>query len=134
MKRRGRSYQLTSEECDALFQAAEKAFAHTYPTARDGYAVACLSRSGTAYAGVSYKSATETLTMHAEATALANAAIHGETDVVAIIGPNCHICKQLIYESGLHSGIDVTVIIKEKGVVKQIPVSRLMPYPWPEAA
>jgi hypothetical protein len=50
--------------------------------------------------------------MHSEATALTNAAIHGEKDIVAITGPNCHICKQLIYESSLNSGIDVLVIIK----------------------
>jgi len=30
-----------------------------------------------------------TLTMHAEATALAHAAIHGEREIVDIIGPNC---------------------------------------------
>jgi hypothetical protein len=39
--------------------------------------------------------------MRSEATALANAAIHGEKDVVAITGPNCHICKQLIDERAL---------------------------------
>jgi cytidine deaminase len=70
--------------------------------------------------------------MRSEATALANAAIHGEKDVVAITGPNCHICKQLIYESSLNSGIDITVIIYEDSIVKQIPISELMPYPWPE--
>jgi cytidine deaminase len=70
--------------------------------------------------------------MHSEATALAHAAIHGEKEVVAITGPNCHICKQLIYESSLNSGIDVVIIIEEGGEIKQIPISRLMPYPWPE--
>jgi cytidine deaminase len=75
-----------------------------------------------------------TLTMHSESTALAHAAIHGETDVVAITGPNCHICKQLIYESGLRSGIDIVVIIEEDGVIKQLPISTMMPYPWPDSS
>lgn len=75
---------------------------------------------------------TYTLTMHCEATALAHAAIHGEKDIVAITGPNCHMCKQLIYESSLNSGIDVAVIIEEEGDIKQIPISEMMPYAWPE--
>jgi len=70
--------------------------------------------------------------MHSEATALAHAAIHGEKEIAAITGPNCHICKQLIYESSLRSGIDTAVIIEENGMIKQIPISEMMPYTWPE--
>jgi cytidine deaminase len=105
---------------------------YTYPEPNSGYAVALLTATGSIYEGVSYKSDTYTLTMHSEVTALANAAIHGEKEIVAITGPNCHICKQLIYESSLNSGIDIVVIIEEAGEIKQIPISELMPYPWPE--
>ncbi len=105
---------------------------HTYPEPGKGYAVALLTKAGNVYEGVSYLSRTQTLTMHSEATALAHATIHGETDIVAITGPNCHICKQLIYESSLHSGIDVLIIIKDGNKVRQVPISELMPYPWPE--
>ena len=105
---------------------------NTYPRLNDGFAVALLTKSGNVYEGVSYKSDTYTLTMHSEATALANAAIHGEKEVVAITGPNCHICKQLIYASSRNSGIDIVIVIEEDGRVKQIPISELMPYPWPE--
>lgn len=35
--------------------------------------------------------------MHWEMVALAHAALHGEQDIIAIVGPSCHICKQLIY-------------------------------------
>lgn len=128
----GLRFELTQEECLSLLEIAERALGHTYPEPNSGYAVALLTKSGKIYEGVSYKSDTYTLTMHSEATALANAAIHGEKDVVAITGPNCHICKQLIYESSLNSGIDITVIIYEDSIVKQIPISELMPYPWPE--
>ncbi len=124
--------ELTAEQCKELLNQAEKALVNTYPESGSGYAVALLTKTGNIYEGVSYKSDTYTLTMHSEATALANAAIHGEKDIVAITGPNCHICKQLIYESSLNSGIDVLIIIKEDSDIKQIPISELMSYPWPE--
>ncbi len=127
-----RFYRLSEEECRKLLQAGSEAIRNTYPKPNDGYSVALLVRSGNTYTGVSYKSDTATLTMHSEATALANAAIHGEKEVVAITGPNCHICKQLIYESSLRSGIDVNIIIEEGSEIKQVPISTLMPYPFPE--
>lgn len=105
-------YELTDEECRALLMAGDEAVVNTYPKSGEGYAVALMTKTGTIYSGVSYESDTYTLTMHSEATALAHAAIHGEKDVVAITGPNCHICKQLIYESSLRSGIDVVVVIR----------------------
>ena len=66
---------------------------------------------GNRYAGVSYHTAIMALTMHAEATALAHAAIHGEREIIAITGPNCQACKQLIWESGITAGIDIVVIM-----------------------
>ena len=127
-------YEFSEDECRKLLTTAKETMAFTYPKANDGYAVALMTKKGNVYAGASYQSDTETLTMHSEAVALAHAANHGETEIVAITGPNCHICKQLIYESSLRSGIDTTVIIEEGGEIKQIPISILMPYPWPEKA
>lgn len=125
-------YELSEEECRKLFKAADEAMKNTFPKANDGFAVALMTISGNIYAGISYASDTGTLTMHSEATALAHAAIHGETEIAAITGPSCHICKQLIYESGLRSGIDTVEIIEENGKIIQIPISKMMPYPWPE--
>ena len=125
-------WELTQEECKKLLKLADEAIVNTYPESGNGYAVALMTKTGNIYTGVSYQSDTFTLTMHSEATALAHAAIHGEKDVVAITGPNCHICKQLIYESSLRSGIDVVAVIKEDNKIRQIPISSLMPYPWPE--
>lgn len=125
-------YKLTEEECKKLIKLGKEAMENTYPVSRKGYAVALMTKAGSTYTGVSYLSDTETLTMHSEATVLAHAAIHGEKDIVAITGPNCHICKQLIYESGLRSGIDIMVVIEEDNQIKQIPISKMMPYPWPE--
>ena len=120
--------------CEKMFAVADKAIKNTYPTSNRGYSSAVLTKKGNIYPGASYGSDTYTLTMHGEAVALAHAALHGEKEIVAITGPNCHICKQLIYESSLRSGIDTLVLIKENSEIKQIPISELMPYPWPEEA
>jgi cytidine deaminase len=127
-------YQLTDDECKKLMDAGAKAIVNTYPESASGYAVAVLTEQGNMYQGVSYGSDTQSLTMHSEATALAHAAIHGEKNVVAITGPNCHICKQLIWESSLKSGIEMVIVMHENGEIKQIPISTLMPYPWPDSA
>ena len=126
-----KTYILTQEECLNLFQAANEAMANTYPKSGSGYAVAVMTKKGNLYTGVSYISDTDTLTMHSEATALAHAAIHGEKEIVAITGPNCHICKQLIWENSLRSGIDIVVVLEDHGEISQVPISKLMPYPWP---
>lgn len=125
-------YELNKEECEKLLKVAQEAMMNTFPKSNDGYAVALMTKAGNIYTGVSYGSDTGTLTMHSEATALAHAAIHGEKEIMAITGPSCHICKQLIYESSLRSGIDTVEIIEEEGEIKQVPVSEMMPYPWPE--
>jgi len=31
-----------------------------------------------------------------------------------------------------YSGIDIVIVFKEEGKIKQIPISRMMPYPWPK--
>src|SRR3989344_2801964 len=118
--------------CKDMFNQSKKSLKFTYPKSGIGFAVAVLTKKGNIYTGVSYQSDTYTLTMHSESVALAHAALHGEKDIVAITGPNCHICKQLIYESSLRSGIDILVILEENGKIKQIPISKMMPYPWPE--
>ncbi|HUV47174.1 MAG TPA: hypothetical protein VMW29_03505 [Candidatus Bathyarchaeia archaeon] len=125
-------YHIDEKTIKKMFAIANKAMKNTFPKPNEGFAVALLTKKGNIYPGVSYNSDTYTLTMHSEAVALAHASLHGEKDVIAITGPNCHICKQLIYESSLRSGIDTVVLIKEKEEIKQIPISKLMPYPWPE--
>lgn len=125
-------YELSVEECETMLRLGDQALQNVYPKGSTGYAVSVMTKDGNMYQGVSYKSDTRTLTMHAEMTVLAHAAIHGETDIVAITGPNCHMCKQLIYENSLRSGIDIVIVIKEDGGVNQVPISTLMQYPWPD--
>lgn len=132
-KHKGRvRYILSESECKKLFEAEKKSLRNTYPEPGKGYSVALMTKKGNVYSGASYGSDTATLTMHSEMVALAHAANHGETNVVAITGPNCHICKQLIWESSIRSGIETVVVFEEKGEVKQIPISEFMPYPWPD--
>lgn len=125
-------YSLAEDECRSLFKRARVAIKCTFPSPNDGFAVALLTKNGNIYTGASYRSDTHNLTMHSEAVALAMAAQHGETEIVAITGPNCHNCKQLIWESSIRSKIDTVIIIEEEGLIKQIPISEMMPYPWPD--
>jgi len=126
-------YDIPDNVCRELLKKGGAALAQCYPKPGDGYAVALLTSQGNIFTGASYKSDTATLTMHSEAVALARAAQHGETGIVAITGPNCHICKQLIWESSLRSGIDTLVVMEgENGAILKVPISAMMPYPWPE--
>lgn len=126
-------YTIPDNLCIDLLTKAQTALKQCYPISGKGYAVALLTSKGNIYTGASYGSDTATLTMHSEAVALAHAAQHGETEIIAITGPNCHICKQLIWESSLRSGIEVQIIMKENGLLKRVPISDVMPYPWPDA-
>lgn len=125
-------YEINKSEIEELAEVAKSSLNYTYPDKGKGFAVALLTKSGKVFHGASYVSDTHNLTMHSEAVALARAANEGETDIVAITGPNCHNCKQLIWESSIRSKIDTVVLIEEDGVTKQIPISELMQYPWPD--
>jgi cytidine deaminase len=121
-------HPVTPAQAQAMQAAAKAVKPNTFPVP-DHFTAAVLTTSGAIYPGVSYRSDTRTLTMHGEATALAHAAIHGESDIIAITGPNCHICKQLIWESAIRSGIDIQVAMDDGQLV---PISKQMPYPWPD--
>ncbi len=125
-------YELDEETCKLLLNEGDKALQFTFPENNSGFAVALLTDKGTVITGASYKSDTHNTTMHSEAVALARAAQHGETRIVAMTGPNCHNCKQLVWESSIRSKIDTVIIIEEEGKIKQVPISELMPYPWPD--
>jgi cytidine deaminase len=127
-----KTYPITEDQVRKMLKLASEARSKTYPKP-NAYAVVVLTKDGNMYEGISYNSDTLTLTMHSEATALAHASIHGEVDVIAITGPNCHICKQLIWERSLHTDIDIQVVIEEENEYTIVPISAQMPYPWPDA-
>ena len=109
------------------------------------YASAVLTDKGNIYSASNYVSDTASLTLHAEQAALAHAAAHKDTRIIAIacVGKEdpkgeqlchpCGICKQLIWENSLKSGLPIKVVmcnLKGKYEVKDI--KELVPYPWPE--
>lgn len=125
-------YEIEEKEIIKMFEESEKQMQFTFPEKNSGYAASVLTKDGNIYSGASYKSDTHNLTMHGEAATFAIAANNGETSIVAITGPNCHNCKQLVWESSVRSKIDTIVLIEENGKYLQIPISELMPYPWPD--
>jgi cytidine deaminase len=126
-----RVYDLPEATYRAMLCRADETRRFSYPTP-DRVAAVVLASRGNVYEGVSYHTAIMALTMHAEATALAHAAIHGEQEIVAITGPNCHACKQLIWESSVNSGIDIVVVMPEGDTLLKVPISTMMQYGWPE--
>jgi cytidine deaminase len=126
-----RVYDIPDAICEDLLRQVEAARPHSYPLP-DKVAAVTLTARGTTYAGVSYHTGVMALTMHAEATALAHAAIHGDKELVAITGPNCHACKQLIWESSINAGIDMVVVMRQGDQLLKVPISRMMQFAWPE--
>ncbi|MFQ6009792.1 MAG: cytidine deaminase [Candidatus Aenigmatarchaeota archaeon] len=133
---------------EKLVKEAIKALDSFYggdPKSKYIYASAVLTDKGNIYTASNYVSDTTTLTLHAEQVALAHAAAHKDARIVAIVSVGkedpegeklchpCGLCKQLIWENSLKSGIQIKVImanLKGKYVAKDI--KELVPYPWPE--
>jgi cytidine deaminase len=126
-----------------LMQAASEALKRPYPLdAKQVFAAAVFTKKGNIYASAQYFSDTYSLTLHAEQVALAHAAAHGEGEIVAIACTSnepkgvwsypCHMCKQLMWESQLRSGIEMKVInFDQYGKVEELLLSEMMKYAWP---
>lgn len=126
-----RVYDIPETVCREMLRRAEAIRRNSYPEPHKVGAVV-LTEQGKLYEGVSYHTAIMALTMHAEATALAHAAIHGEKEIIAITGPNCHACKQLIWESSVNAGVAIVVIMAEGDKLLKVPITAMMQYGWPE--
>ena len=126
-----RRYNIPNSIATALFSEAAKALPNTYPKPNQ-VACALLTVSSNIYQGVDYRTQIMSLTMHAEATALANAVIHGDKEVIAITGENCHACKQLLWENAIHFGNDIIILIKEEKRIRKVALSKIMLYAFPK--
>jgi cytidine deaminase len=133
---------------EKLIKEAIKALDSFYggdPKSKYIYAAAVLTDKGNIYSASNYVSDTASLTLHAEQAALSHAAAHKDSRIVAIaiVGKEdpkgemichpCGICKQLLWENSLKSGIQIKVImanLKGKHIVKDI--KEIVSYPWPE--
>lgn len=147
------SMPLTLDQEQALIVAAQEGVrcAYTEHQSPDDYRIgaAVLTEKGTIFSSGQYRSDSASLTLHAEQCALAHAAAHGEYGIVALavtwnekaasksegesIYP-CHMCKQLLWESHLRSGLDTEVLIVEAGVIiERIYLRDLVgKYTWPK--
>lgn len=108
------------------------------------YSAAVLAGDGNMYSAASYGSDTGSLTLHGEQSALAHAAAHGQGEIHAMavastenlpkgeFTPPCHMCKQLLWESRLRSGVPLLIILANNfGETKEVYIDDLMPLPWP---
>jgi len=136
---------VSEDKIKELAKEAKKALDNRYPKDADfAYSAAVLSESGKIYSASNYGSDTHSLTLHAEQSALAHAAAHGEGAIVAIaiasteelkegeFTPPCHMCKQLLWESHLHSNLPMLVILtNQHGEIKKVDLKEMISFPWP---
>jgi cytidine deaminase len=131
---------------NALIREAIRAIDGSHPAnpANRRFGSALQTSSGHVFASSAFWSDTLSLTLHAEHAALAHAAAHNDRQVVAIASVStedehgetychpCGICKQLIYENSLSSGIDILVLMANlKGKFTARHISELDLFPWP---
>lgn len=126
-----------------LMRAASEALKNPYPKdTKTVYAAAVLTSKGNIYASAQYFSDTYSLTLHAEQAALAHAAAHGEGEIVAIATTSnepkgewsypCHMCKQLLWESRIRSGLPMLIInFDQNGRNEELYLDEMMQFPWP---
>lgn len=144
-------FKINEEMAKSLINAAKAALIHAFTgfsqidIARFGAAV--MTKKGNIYSSGQYFSDTLSLTLHAEQGAIAHAAAHGEYEIAAItcVGNEaayklsegiiypCHLCKQLLWESHLRSGVDTEIIIIDASneIIECLQISQVMNHPWP---
>ena len=135
---------ITPEQKAELIAEAKRALKNCYPKdSTHSYAAAVLTDDGI-YSAASYDSDTGSLTLHGEQSTLAHAAAHGQGTIHAMavtsneelpegeFTPPCHMCKQLLWESRLRSGVPLLLILANNhGETKEAYIDDLMPLPWP---
>jgi cytidine deaminase len=130
----------------SLLDEAIVALATSHPNQPENlrFGAAVRTRGGQVYSASVFWSASAQLTIHAEHAALCHAAARGEREIVAVACVStedpegkalchpCGLCRQVLYESSMVSGIDIDVVMGSRSgdfLVKKL--SELCPYPWP---
>ena len=140
--------EITKSQKEKLIIEAKKALKNVFPKGwPSAYSAAVLTKKENVYSACSYVSDTFSLTLHGEQSVLAHAAAHGEQEIVAIavasteklkkgeFTPPCHMCKQVLYESSLHSGQPILVILaNNNGETQEVELSEMINFPWPRKA
>jgi cytidine deaminase len=136
---------ITDAQKKTVVQEAITALDNCYPKdSLYSYAAAVVTDSGNIYSAANYGSDTHSLTLHGEQSTLAHAAAHGEGTIhaIAVVSNEelpegeftapCHMCKQLLWESRLRSGVPLLIILANNhGETKEVYIDDLMPLPWP---
>ena len=139
---------ISSTQKEKLVKEAKKALGNVFPKNwPSAYSAAVLNKAGNIYSACSYVSDTFSLTLHGEQSVLAHAAAHGEQEIIAIavastedlpkgeFTPPCHMCKQILYESSLHSRFPLLVILaNNNNETQEVELSEMIPFPWPRKA
>jgi len=137
--------EITKDQKEQLVKEAKEALKNVYPKGSPVvYSAAVFTKKGNIYSSSNYGSDTASLTLHAEHSVLAHAAAHGESEIAAIaitsnenlkkgeFTPPCHMCKQLLWESYLHSKIPMLIILANQyDETKEVSLDEMIPYPWP---
>lgn len=132
---------------DAAKTGLKYAFTGTNKTDAPRFGAALITKKGNIYSAGQYFSDTLSLTLHAEQAAIAHAAAHGEYEIAAItcIGNEaayqlsggkiypCHLCKQLLWESCLRSGVNTEIFIVDASdaIIERLHIHEIMNAPWP---
>ncbi len=141
--------KISPEKKTELIKEAKLALKNCYPKEENKKrllaSAAVLAGDGNIYSASNYRSVTASLTLHAEQSALAHAAAHGQDVIHAIaVSSNeelekgeftapCHMCKQLLWESRLQSLQPLLIILSNNsGETKEVYIDELMPLPWPK--
>lgn len=132
---------------NAAKKSLQNAFTGTDQKDSPRFGAAVLTKNGNIFSSGQYFSDTLSLTLHAEQAALAHAAAHGEYAIAAITcagNPSayqlsggiiypCHLCKQLLWESYLRSGVDTEILILDSSntVIEKYHLVEIMNFSWP---
>lgn len=136
---------ITSQQKELLIKEAVLALQNCYPKdSSSSYSAAVMAGDGNMYSAASYDSDTGSLTLHGEQSTLAHAAAHGQGVIHAMAVASteklargeftapCHMCKQLLWESRLRSGVPLLIILANSfGETKEVYIDDLMLLPWP---
>lgn len=140
--------KISSQQKEKLVAEAKKALKNVFPKDwPSAYSAAVLTKQGNIYSACSYVSDTFSLTLHGEQSVLVHAASHGETEIIAIAVTSneklpkgeftnpCSMCKQVLYESSLHSSLPMLIILANShGETREVGLAEMLPYPWPKKA
>jgi len=135
--------ELKEQVVKELIIVAQEAVVDTGRTTSLGrhYGASVYTLQGRFFKGINLFSPPHSLTLHAEQTALVNAAVHGDPLIQAMaitsddptVPPMpCGICRQALFENARFSKMNIQLICVQGTDVKLFRLTELYPKPWPD--